>query len=287
MKKIVRLYRSIKPSLKEYLDSNFGKDENIMMDLVSYLDLYYQDWKLKFLDDDRKLPEYDIYWMVGMNDFRTSLNYYFGHLQNKKIIDDRNNHRRNMSKLCWQMCMDAYNFKTPNTIGMLISKKNLFKCQNKLIEKIWFPIVCKRVNEDRGTGVFLCLDELGLQEILSDNIGETLVFQEFISNDWDIRVIVLWWRFFGVYKRHNPNDRKNNISQGWIGQSINISDDLKSICEKLAKEYMLDIAGIDLILDKDWKYYIIEINFWPQFEWFEKTTWLNFADGLKSIINEQ
>ena len=88
-----------------------------------------------------------------------------------------------------------------------------------------------------------------------------------------------------VIKRYNPNGYKNNIAQGWISEIAQLPNKILYRVPTLVKEYELGIVWLDIFYE-DWRWYVIEINSFPQTHWFEETTWLNYSEFLFNEIKE-
>ena len=152
---------------------------------------------------------------------------------------------------------------------------NKAKKLSAIMEKLEFdfPLVAKESYGARGSKVWKIADENKLQEFICERRNVNVVFQPFIENNADYRVIVVNGKCAGIMKRSAKNGEwKNNFS---LGGDVEKHEDLEM--EKFAieacKKMNLDIAGLDIFSTKN-GYLVIEVN-------------LFFGlDGFESLFNE-
>jgi len=88
------------------------------------------------------------------------------------------------------------------------------------------------------------------------------VFQKYIENNGDIRVLVAGdWVFAYKRKRVDTKSLVNNISQWWVRESFDIPQSMKEEVLDITKKLWWDYLGFDYILDeKTQEWYILELN---------------------------
>lgn len=147
-------------------------------------------------------------------------------------------------------------------------------------KKINYPIVIKESLGGMGNGVFRADNERELRIILESKRNGNLVFQPFIKNEGDFRVLVCDGKSLGIMKRvAKEGDWLNNFSQGGSVQVYN-DKDMEKFAESVAQKMKLDFTGIDILKTED-GYVIIEVNIFPNFEGFEKVfPGLDIADKI-------
>ena len=149
--------------------------------------------------------------------------------------------------------------------------------------KISYPMVIKPISGRQGRDVIKISSQKelleGVDKILKNSIA--CVIREFIPNDGDIRVFTVGYKAVGAMKRiPKKGDFRSNISQGGTGIKYDLKDkeEVRRIAEKAAFVVQTEIAGVDIIIDKNTgKPYILEINPGPQFAGIEKFTSSNIA----------
>ena len=179
--------------------------------------------------------------------------------------------------------------------GMPIPKTMLakFPLDLDLVRKhIGFPVVLKTISGSQGSGVFLCetlqsLDEL-MHMIENSNPNVNLIFQEFIklSHGMDLRVVTVGGRVVGAMKRTSSDGNfRSNFSRGGTVQKYEITPEIEWLVLEISRKLDLDIAGIDLLFDKD-GFKICEVNSAPGFEAMENYCGLDIAgEIIRFIVN--
>ena len=141
---------------------------------------------------------------------------------------------------------------------------------------IGWPCVVKVITGSHGDGIYLCENKRSFKKLMEfiDKLdtSKTLIVQEYIDTrpGEDLRVLVVGGKVIGAMKRFAPvGDFRANISAGGSGEPFEVNSDIEYLAREAAKICGLDIAGIDLLFDKD-GYKICEANSAPGFEGFEK-----------------
>jgi RimK family alpha-L-glutamate ligase len=161
----------------------------------------------------------------------------------------------------------------------------------ELIEKeIGFPCVVKATSGSRGKTVYLCETRKifeGLMELLSSiALKKTLIIQEFVDSmpGTDLRVWVIGDKSIVAMKRTGADgDFRANISQGGTGELFKITPEIDSIARATANVLGLQIAGIDLLFDKD-GYKVCEANSSPGFKGMDKHCGQDMAQHIVDFI---
>ncbi len=155
-----------------------------------------------------------------------------------------------------------------------------------------FPLIVKTVAGSQGKGVLLCDKPSHLEDIFH-LIGKTnderqiLILQEFISasKGKDLRVFVIGGRAVGAMLRSAGNDGyKANFSRGGSVLNFPLNPELEWLAVESAKALNLDIAGVDILMDKE-GYRVCEVNSSPGFEGFEQATGLNIPLEILRFIS--
>lgn len=114
---------------------------------------------------------------------------------------------------------------------------------------------------------------------------EECVYQNFIKNDGDFRVLCLGGKALGVIKRiAKEGDFRNNFSQGGRVETVQdekVRGELYKIALKATSILNLNFAGVDIIYDQENKKYVfLETNSAPEWQGFESATQINVADEI-------
>jgi RimK family alpha-L-glutamate ligase len=142
-----------------------------------------------------------------------------------------------------------------------------------------FPLVAKKCYGSLGMAVYLITSQKELRQFEEENKLTEHFYQRFIDcgKGEDTRVIVVGGKVVCAMQRINENDFRSNIELGGHGQKIEISDDLKSLCERVAGLLHLDYCGIDVLTDREGRHYICEVNSNAFFAEAEKVCKTNIA----------
>jgi len=282
MKKIIRLTWSRGLLKNEKYFKSFS-NENIDIDFICYLDLYYDNW-FKNIKNNELLSDYDIYWL-WWNKWLSMLQWFIYKkwiLEKRKIIDEQKLNHLSNDKFSQILFCEHYWFKIPKSLFFIIDEIYFDKYIKIIEEKIKYPFISKIPNINKWNWVFLIKNRNDLLENLNKNIWWWLLFQEKIENTWDYRVITIWEKVIWAIKRYNPNDYRNNIWKWWTAEKVEISDFMKNLSIDITKKFNLSISGIDYFITENNDYYVIEINELPQYAWFDEVTWISY---WKEVMN--
>ena len=139
-----------------------------------------------------------------------------------------------------------------------------------LMEKhaIGFPLVAKESCGGKGDKVWKIKSEAELAAFIENRRKVNIIFQPYIENDADFRVIVIDNKCMGIMKRSaKKGEWKNNFSLGgMVGKHTDPAMEKFAIesCQKMG----LDVAGLD-IFSTDEGYVIIEANLFFGLDGFE------------------
>lgn len=165
-----------------------------------------------------------------------------------------------------------------------------YKLNNKIMgminEDFGYPVIVKKIDADRGTGVWKINSSEELIEFFNGN-NELLMIQKLIPNDGDFRIIVIKNRVELVIKRKlvKEGEFRSNVALGNKAVKANVPDDIKAMCVDLSKHIECDILGFDIIQDlNDGKYYVMEINISPHMATFCVVSGINLPQIITDHI---
>ncbi len=155
--------------------------------------------------------------------------------------------------------------------------ETLHLCDNKLSKVVrvidslgWgYPLVVKCSEGGMGQAVWKAQDVEGLQDIIEDKRNQSLVYQPFVKNDCDFRVLVIGGKVLGIMKRTaKDGEWKNNFALG--GSVVAFEDEKMDIfCKDVCRKLELEYVGLDVFKVGE-GYKIIETNIFACFEGFEE-----------------
>ena len=152
-----------------------------------------------------------------------------------------------------------------------------FPADVDLVEReLGFPVVVKKLRGTRGAGVVLCNSRADFDDLaaLLDGASATsdFLFQQYVkaSHGRDVRVLVIDGRVVAAMERKSTDGGfKSNISLGGTALPFTPPREMAELAVQVARELKLDIAGIDILFDKD-GYRICEANSAPGFQGLER-----------------
>lgn len=155
----------------------------------------------------------------------------------------------------------------------------------------WPQMVCKPTNGYGGAGLIKiennCDSDL-VHQILTQTDLKNIYIEKFIDYDnTDFRVDIVDGKFVSCYGRRAPQDGwKTNVGSGGSIFLREANDELVDIALKATKATGLEIAGVDIIYDREKEEYVVlEVNGIPAFATPEQEELgLDFNDKKIDII---
>lgn len=148
------------------------------------------------------------------------------------------------------------------------SKKHL----RNAIAYLKLPIVIKECNTSQGAGVFLAKNINELEKTIIDRFSKDdrkeIFLQEFIPNDFEYRILVTGNKIAVTEKkiRSKKEAFRNNVHLGAIEEFIDpstVGSHIKKEALLAAKTTNIQVAGVDVIEQKDGTPVIFEVNSCP------------------------
>jgi gamma-F420-2:alpha-L-glutamate ligase len=201
------------------------------------------------------------------------------------VINDADSISRVSDKLLTSQLLVKENLPIPKTI--LVNGDVDIELSEK---EIGFPCVVKATSGSKGKTVHLCQtkkDFVSLMSLLSSiSLKKTMIIQEFVDAQpgTDLRVWVIGGKSVVAMKRMGvEGDCRANISQGRTAELFEITDEVDYLARETARVLGLQIAGVDLLFDKD-GYKICEANSSPGFEGMDKYCDQDMAQRIVDFI---
>jgi glutathione synthase/RimK-type ligase-like ATP-grasp enzyme len=245
------------------------KLENIDLHIASIKDILFTiiDGDINLQINNKDLKKYDYIWI--QSGWKTTHMAYLLHIYLNNLEIQHNKTNTHNTKLSDLFFLALNKIAVPNTFfknGQMVDDTDI-----QLIEdNCDLPCIYKTYLGSKGSRVHLIED--------GDNIKETIkekgrynryIFQEYIPNDFDYRVVIVNGEASSISKRTRVGDEyRNNVALGADEQFLDISEtpeDVLDIAIKSAKALNLKWAGVDIVTDKNTgKNYILEVNRRPE-----------------------
>ncbi len=159
-----------------------------------------------------------------------------------------------------------------------------------LIEKLGFPLIIKSLNAHQMKGVFVVKTKEELQVFMGKHPDEHFLFQKFIdiANEW--RFLVIGGRAISAHNkvpRSYTDERVGYVNPNQWHSFVDVetlSEELVDEAERAAKSLKLDIAGVDVCVDKEDKIRVIEVNRSPGIDYDKDSPEIK---GLEAYIEKK
>jgi RimK family alpha-L-glutamate ligase len=94
-------------------------------------------------------------------------------------------------------------------------------------------------------------------------LGSVVYLQEFVPHaGFDLRLLVIGKQILAI-RRSNPLDWRTNVSRGATAEAIEPTDEWVEMARRAADVVGASLAGVDLIVSRDGRTYVIEVNAVP------------------------
>lgn len=241
------------------------QQKDITLDTASIKDLIFEliDGVINVDIKGKDLKKYDYVWI--QSGWNTTHMAYLLHLYLKTQNIPHNKPNTHNTKLSDIFSLATKNILVPNTFFHNGLKMNSTNIQE--IEKICkLPCIYKTSLGSLGSHVYLIDKKSDIEQVIKDNKKyNRYIFQEYIPNDFDYRVVIANGQSTSVCKRTRITDKyRNNVALGASEDFIkikNVPKDVLDIAIKSANALKLKWAGVDVVTDKDTgRNYILEVN---------------------------
>lgn len=184
------------------------------------------------------------------------------------FVNTEVNNKLHSNKLSQMVALAYEQVPVPDTVYIPIK---LYDRADDILSKLdfVFPLIVKADDGSRGDDNYLVRTKKALQDILLNKIDTQFIFQSFIPNDGDYRILYigLGQQSFVFLRKGDDSTHLNNTSKGGSGQKINydkLSYEVRQSALRAAKVLKREIGGVDVIIDKKTgKFYVLEVNSTP------------------------
>ncbi|OGM76038.1 hypothetical protein A2210_02605 [Candidatus Woesebacteria bacterium RIFOXYA1_FULL_40_18] len=137
-----------------------------------------------------------------------------------------------------------------------------------IIKKFGLPLVAKWLASHRGLGVSLIRSAKDFDLLQKEGESKNFLFQKYLENDEEYRLLVLKNEVAVTEEkiRTDPNEFRSNVALGAREEFINVDkipQAMKDIAVMGAQTLKIQTAGVDILVDKSGKTWLLEINRGP------------------------
>lgn len=156
-------------------------------------------------------------------------------------------------------------------------------------KKIGFPLVVKTTRAGKGIGIYKFDDESKLNQFIDSaekegKTGRGLIMQEFIPYAHDLRILIIGSKQFTMKRIPSKNEFRANFSLGGSVELFQPTPETEKLAQDALNAVNMSIGGVDVLITKENKQYILEVNHTAGFIGMEKAyqkniakTWLEHA----------
>jgi len=152
-----------------------------------------------------------------------------------------------------------------------------------------YPVVVKQVSSRQGEGVIL-VDETYDERMVTRkylNKRKGLLVQRYIPPEGrqDIRVLVVGRNIEGAMELHpKKGDFRANYHLSRESRPKHLTPQLRKIALDAMEAVGLEIGGVDIMVEKDGQFNVIEVNYSPGFKGLEAATGLDIAGRIVDYV---
>ncbi len=148
-------------------------------------------------------------------------------------------------------------------------------------------IVLKPIFGSRGHGSTKISDRDVAWNIFREQafFRHVLYLQRFIPHERrDIRAFVVGDEVIASMVRENPGSWKTNVAVGARPKPLKLSEELKDLALRSTEILGCEVAGVDILLSKDGRAYVLEVNSQPGWRGLQSVTKVDIADKIVEYL---
>ncbi len=152
----------------------------------------------------------------------------------------------------------------------------------KKAERIGYPVIVKSTRTGKGASIFKTDSKSQLLKLIEELKGEdkkakSYIMQEFIPYKYDLRCLVIGEHVYTMRRIPAKGDFRANFSLGGKVEKYNLDSKGEALAIKALKTIDMSIGGVDILITREDKRYILEVNHTAGFVGMEKATGKNIG----------
>jgi len=154
----------------------------------------------------------------------------------------------------------------------------------KKASDLGFPLILKKTEGRKSEKVYKINSLPGLKKKFGNyDENDRLMIQKYIDNNFYLRLIVVGGEVIGAMKRVKSMGSR----QGVKSRKYKPTKKQENLAITGAAALNIDIAGVDMMVDRKGKNYILEVNRSPQYITFMKKTGINVPEKIVEFLKQQ
>lgn len=148
--------------------------------------------------------------------------------------------------------------------------------KNEIIAEFGLPLIAKQLSSHRGKGVILIKNKKDFKELSKAFPEGEFMFQKYHESKEEYRILVLK-DMIGAYEAKIPQkgEWRGNVALGAREEFIDpkkIPQNLREIAVKAAETLNIQIAGVDVLVDRKERIWLLEVNRGPGITYDDKAS---------------
>jgi len=145
-----------------------------------------------------------------------------------------------------------------------------------------YPAIIKTAGTGKGAEIYMIENVSEMAEVLKKRQDKgvrprKIVIQNFVDYKYDLRVLVIGERMYCMRRIPKKGDFRANFSLGGSVELFQITPEIRDLTRRAIKSIGLEVAGVDILIDKKGKLYILEVNHTPGMIGMEEATGENIS----------
>jgi RimK family alpha-L-glutamate ligase len=250
-----------------------------------FLLLDLKEFEYEISGDKIKVPEFeslnpDLIIMRGVFNSIKSICAYTEGLKRKGVKVFDNNfltHKYSINKIADSVKLTMAGIPIPDTYHYHSFDKFL-----PCAERIGYPIVCKLTRTGKGAGVYKYDSQSDFARYIEklkgwESEARNFLLQKFVDYQYDLRVLIIGEEMFCMRRIPGKGEFRANFSLGGSVELFDLDEDGKQLARRALNAVEVKVGGVDLLIAKDGKRYILEVNHTPGMLGMEKATGINIT----------
>lgn len=174
-------------------------------------------------------------------------------------------------------------YKKLRKAGLLIPETEIYNNKSLIVNSKFY--ILKWIYGLKGKSTYLIKKRLQLTSLLKKYKPEELLLQEFIPSEYEYKVITTGFKALPIVLRFKPNSSgfKINLASYEVLDKKNVREVVR-LAEKASKILGRELSKVD-ILERNGKFYVLEVNRFPGVYSFEKLTKFNVLQQFLKYLS--
>lgn len=158
-------------------------------------------------------------------------------------------------------------------------------------EEMGYPIVVKFTRAGKGDGIYKLDNKEALANFMAKTqeeggLAKDFLIQDFIPYEYDLRILIIGNRTFCMRRIPQESEFRANFSLGGSVEKFALDEADERLARRAMEAVGLEVAGVDMLMTKDGKKYILEVNHTPGMIGMEKATGENITKVYVDFVIE-